>query len=457
MNRFDFEELRLCVKRVVTLHPYFVHNDNTAQESEPIAGAPPPKSPQQVAVFAEDLVTAIISVLSIGLVPGLTLWNCATCLEKCGESHPENISLFRYATSVVFQVRTQHASATSQQRTRAFVRCALNENCLLACLELLTEQEEALRTCYVDGALLRSRQDHCWEEFVTSIAPVAGPPLEARLHLDSAQVRSMSFLTFRLRLYLPTDTSRRIETGPANTPSSFGSTEGPPTIEIVRASKRGKLAGLRCSPRGSSVADGVSADAMTEDRTTVSGTSSRDKSQRRHRRHRHRDGSEDGEKKEKRRHRHRKESRRGLDSPVSASAVNDASLDAADECQHPISPEPALSRAEILFREVLQFAPNKSCEGPRMCYRECPRVSREILKNSDETMGKFRQLMADTLSDREPVSYCGSREIESNVDTLLEGYERLLCVRVAWVESRRCAAECGLMELHDVDASTIDC
>jgi hypothetical protein len=210
---FDLEELRFAIKRVISMRPYFIHNDPTAPPQQPQKGGPAPPPSVQIAALAEDLVTALASVLSFGLVPGMSFWNCTLSLEK-GDSHHAALDRsgqqLKSVGQVLQQVRTQLGSASSQQRTKALLRALLNTSCLITCLELLAVSEDALRMCYIDEAMLRSTSEPCWEEFLTSLAPIGGPPIAVRSTMDVSQIRATCLVTFQYRLQPTTDVTARV-------------------------------------------------------------------------------------------------------------------------------------------------------------------------------------------------------------------------------------------------------
>lgn len=210
---FDLEELRFAIKRIISMRPYFIHNDPTAPPQQQQKGGPAPPPSAQIAALAEDLVTALASVLSFGLVPGMSFWNCALSLEK-GDSHHAALDRSGQQLKAVGQVlqlvRTQLGAASAQQRTKALLRGLLNSSCLITCLELLAVSEDALRLCYIDEAMLRSTSEPCWEEFLTSLAPIGGPPIAVRCTMDAAQIRATCLVTFQYRLQPTSDVTTRV-------------------------------------------------------------------------------------------------------------------------------------------------------------------------------------------------------------------------------------------------------
>lgn len=121
----------------------------------------------------ETLVTLLLLVLSDGLWPGLDLWSVLVALERPQSMH------FRFAVQMVLLIRTSFASASEAVKSRAFIRCALNQGCLLAALEVLGRQFQPILEGYMmDHALLRQYGTEKWDKLVRVIASVAGPPLD---------------------------------------------------------------------------------------------------------------------------------------------------------------------------------------------------------------------------------------------------------------------------------------
>ncbi|CUG90866.1 Hypothetical protein, putative [Bodo saltans] len=80
---------------------------------------------------------------------------------------------------MVLLIRTSFASASEAVKSRAFIRCALNQGCLLAALEVLGRQFQPILEGYMmDHAVLRQYGSDKWDRLVRVVAPIAGPPLD---------------------------------------------------------------------------------------------------------------------------------------------------------------------------------------------------------------------------------------------------------------------------------------
>jgi hypothetical protein len=128
---------------------------------------------------SETLVTLLLVVLSDGLWPGLDLWSVLVTLERC-QNLPTPMSIhFRFAVQMVLLIRTSFSTASEAVKSRAFIRCALNQGCLLAALEVLGRQFQPILEGYMmDHALLRQYGTDRWDRLVRVVAPIAGPPLD---------------------------------------------------------------------------------------------------------------------------------------------------------------------------------------------------------------------------------------------------------------------------------------
>jgi hypothetical protein len=128
---------------------------------------------------SETLITLLLVVLSDGLWPGLDLWSVLVTLERCQNLPPPMSIHFRFAVQMVLLIRTSFSTASEAVKSRAFLRCALNQGCLLAALEVLGRQFQPILEGYMmDHAILRQYGTDRWDRLVRVVAPIAGPPLD---------------------------------------------------------------------------------------------------------------------------------------------------------------------------------------------------------------------------------------------------------------------------------------
>jgi hypothetical protein len=103
---------------------------------------------------SETLVTLLLVVLSDGLWPGLDLWSVLVTLERCQNLPPPMSIHFRFAVQMVLLIRTSFSTASEAVKSRAFLRCALNQGCLFAALEVLARQFQPILEGYMMFAAL---------------------------------------------------------------------------------------------------------------------------------------------------------------------------------------------------------------------------------------------------------------------------------------------------------------
>ncbi|KAI5688211.1 hypothetical protein MNV84_04253 [Leishmania braziliensis] len=215
--------LRGCLGELLSYYPHVLRN---VFEPEPsLLGAPEPsqqqlQDPSAVADIIEGFLTELTRVLSIGIRDdNLGLWSVLELLEcvpdrmqavaeataaatqtaVLGEDRTrgplQELQRFRFASQLVYVVRSTFPAASHALRTRILLRLTLNQGCLLAALELLREwcRQELLafyaasdRGCSnsvvgsVPSEALLVQPDSgsdVWNSFVAAIAPVAGPPV----------------------------------------------------------------------------------------------------------------------------------------------------------------------------------------------------------------------------------------------------------------------------------------
>jgi hypothetical protein len=147
------DQVKDSVKKVTAIHPGKITNVT-------------PNSP------AEQLVANLYGLFSWGMYPGLCPWHFFLNLERCDTAQA------KFASSLIFLVRTSVPDETDRKKGFVFLRLALNDSALIGAMELLLEDEDTLRACYTEDAFIRIGS--LWEDFVAVMAPVGGPPLSAR-------------------------------------------------------------------------------------------------------------------------------------------------------------------------------------------------------------------------------------------------------------------------------------
>ncbi|CAG9574632.1 conserved hypothetical protein [Leishmania major strain Friedlin] len=238
-------QLRGCLEELLTYYPHVLRN---VFEVEPSPLAAPklsqqrPRDSSALADVIEDFLTELTRVLSIGLCDDdLGLWSVLELLEcvparmqavaeatatapetaalsKHGAQEPlQQLQRFRFASQLVYLVRSAFPATAPAVRARIFLRLTLNQGCLVAALELLREWcRSELLVFYAasdrgrrNGAagsassvalLVQSDTDSdMWNSFVAAIAPVAGPPV-AEIAAGAPKVAAQPF---HLQLLVP--------------------------------------------------------------------------------------------------------------------------------------------------------------------------------------------------------------------------------------------------------------
>ncbi|KAG5478297.1 hypothetical protein CUR178_05012 [Leishmania enriettii] len=216
-------QLRECIEELLAYHPHVLRNSFEAQPSPLTAPQPPQPRPHYSSALAdaiEGFLTELTRVLSIslcdddaGLWSVLELLECvpdrmqavadvasATTETAAASEHKvreplKRLQRFRFASQLVYVVRSTFHAASHTLRARILLRLMLNQGCLLAALELLRQwcwpellvfyaagrgdrSSAAADSTPPTGLLVQPDTDSdLWNSFVAAVAPVAGPPV----------------------------------------------------------------------------------------------------------------------------------------------------------------------------------------------------------------------------------------------------------------------------------------
>ncbi|TPP44962.1 hypothetical protein CGC20_12200 [Leishmania donovani] len=224
-------QLRGCLEELLAYYPHVLRNVFEAEPSPLAAPELPQQRPHDSSALAdaiEDFLTELTRILSIGLCDDdLGLWSVLELLEcvpdrmqavaEATATATETAALgkhrargplkqlqrFRFASQLVYLVRSAFPATAPALRARILLRLTLNQGCLLAALELLREwcwPELLGSTLLVTEAVATSDTDSdMWNSFVAAIAPVAGPPV-AEIAAGAPKVAAQPF---HLQLLVP--------------------------------------------------------------------------------------------------------------------------------------------------------------------------------------------------------------------------------------------------------------
>ncbi|AYU79249.1 hypothetical protein LdCL_240021700 [Leishmania donovani] len=238
-------QLRGCLEELLAYYPHVLRNVFEAEPSPLAAPELPQQRPHDSSALAdaiEDFLTELTRILSIGLCDDdLGLWSVLELLEcvpdrmqavaEATATATETAALgkhrargplkqlqrFRFASQLVYLVRSAFPATAPALRARILLRLTLNQGCLLAALELLREwcwPELLVFYAASDGGrsngaagsapsvalLVQSDTDSdMWNSFVAAIAPVAGPPV-AEIAAGAPKVAAQPF---HLQLLVP--------------------------------------------------------------------------------------------------------------------------------------------------------------------------------------------------------------------------------------------------------------
>ncbi|KAG5500810.1 hypothetical protein JIQ42_04835 [Leishmania sp. Namibia] len=231
-------QLRGCIGELLAYYPHVLRNSFEAQPSPLTAPQPPQSRPHHSSALAdaiEGFLTELTRVLSIGLCDDDTgLWSVLELLEcvpdrmqavaeataattktTAASEHKvreplQRLQRFRFASQLVYVVRSTFHAASHTLRARIFLRLTLNQGCLLAALELLRQwcwpellvfyaagrgdrSSAAADSTPPTGLLVQPDTDSdLWNSFVAAVAPVAGPPV-AEIAAGAPKVATQPF------------------------------------------------------------------------------------------------------------------------------------------------------------------------------------------------------------------------------------------------------------------------
>lgn len=129
----------------------------------------------------ESLITSLVVTLSDGLWSGLDLWSVLQALERVQHlPGAEAQQTYRFGYQIIHLIKTMLVSEPEAIKTRAFFRCALNQKCLLASLQLLRSKFLPIVEGYMqeNALLLLPVDSERWQQLESSIRLIGGKTLD---------------------------------------------------------------------------------------------------------------------------------------------------------------------------------------------------------------------------------------------------------------------------------------